>query len=307
MHAHSKTVFEMLDEDSSGTISVDEFERLGFLLNLDNRDIRLIFQDFDISGDDALDYAEFRMFTLACINNQKSLKKNRLKLLLQRRLKFLAQQREPLVKYINKTISQCVPWVFWFHSPAERHLPLVFDKGSSSSTLVSVICWSTIRTWPLPMSHCRCIWIFLVSNNPTSVLLPQLRWAPTPYFWNLPMLIESGLRKYWNQPWTLRAPLVNQQDPPPLPEVIFLRRNDFWTHRLFTVTSVVCRGAWQASLRCTWLGGFRTTRLHWSLFFCRCLQCLGWFHRWLNFPNFLLQVPLDQFTNFRHLRRRFMF
>lgn len=109
MHAHSKTVFEMLDEDSSGTISVDEFECLGFLLNLDNRDIRRIFQDFDISGDDALDYGEFRMFTLACINNQNSLKKNRLRLLLQRRLKFLAQQREPMVKYINKTINQCVP------------------------------------------------------------------------------------------------------------------------------------------------------------------------------------------------------
>ena len=109
MHAHSKTVFELLDEDSSGTISVDEFQRLGFLFNLDNRDIRLIFNEFDISGDDALDYSEFRVFTLACINNQKSSKKKRFKHLLQRRVKFLAEQRESIVKFINKTIQQCVP------------------------------------------------------------------------------------------------------------------------------------------------------------------------------------------------------
>ena len=109
MHAHSKTVFELLDEDSSGSISVEEFQRLGYLFNLDNRDIRLIFHEFDVSGDDALDYSEFRMFTLACISNQQSAKKKRLKLLLQRRLTFLAQQRQPILKYINRTIQQCIP------------------------------------------------------------------------------------------------------------------------------------------------------------------------------------------------------
>ncbi|CAF1661423.1 unnamed protein product, partial [Adineta ricciae] len=75
MHAHSKTVFELLDDDSSGSITVEEFQRLGYLFNLDNREIRIIFKDFDVSGDDALDYSEFCMFTLACINKQKLMKK----------------------------------------------------------------------------------------------------------------------------------------------------------------------------------------------------------------------------------------
>ncbi|CAF0781263.1 unnamed protein product [Rotaria sp. Silwood1] len=109
MHAHSKTVFELLDEDSSGTITVEEFQRLGFLFNLDNREIRIIFKEFDISGDDALDYSEFRMFTIACINKQKSMKKKRFKTLLQRRFSFLAKQRLPILKYINQTINECVP------------------------------------------------------------------------------------------------------------------------------------------------------------------------------------------------------
>lgn len=111
MHAHSKTVFELLDEDGSGAITVEEFRRLGFLFNLDNREIRFIFKDFDISGDDALDYSEFRMFTIACINKQKSMKKKRFKDLIQRRLSFLAKQRQPILKFINKTINECVPYV----------------------------------------------------------------------------------------------------------------------------------------------------------------------------------------------------
>ena len=41
MHAHSKTVFELLDDDSSGSITVEEFQRLGYLFNLDNREIRI--------------------------------------------------------------------------------------------------------------------------------------------------------------------------------------------------------------------------------------------------------------------------
>lgn len=109
MHVHSKTVFELLDEDSSGTRTVEEFQRLEFLFNLNNREIRSIFEDFDISDDDALDYEEFRMFTLACISKQKSIKKKRFKLLLQRRFNFLAEQRQTIVNFINKTVNECVP------------------------------------------------------------------------------------------------------------------------------------------------------------------------------------------------------
>ncbi|CAF4519991.1 unnamed protein product [Rotaria sp. Silwood2] len=136
MHAHSKTVFELLDEDSSGTITVEEFQRLGFLFNLDNREIRIIFKDFDISGDDALDYSEFRMFTLACIKKQKSMKKKRFKILLQRRFSFLAKQRQPILKYINQTINECVPGLIIYEQevlrpPTEKHRSI---KSSSTKT-----------------------------------------------------------------------------------------------------------------------------------------------------------------------------
>lgn len=109
MHAHSRTVFELLDEDSSDTISVDEFQSLGFLFNLANHDIHLIFHDFDISRDDALDYSEFCLFTLACIDNQASAEKKRFKRLLRRRLNFLAKQRKPAIQYINKTMQKYFP------------------------------------------------------------------------------------------------------------------------------------------------------------------------------------------------------
>ena len=109
MHAHSKTVFELLDEDSSNTISMNEFQSLGFLFNLAKRDIRTIFHDFDVSGDDALSYAEFRMFTLACINNQTSAEKKRFRKLVQRRLNFLARQRQPIVNFINRTMRKFLP------------------------------------------------------------------------------------------------------------------------------------------------------------------------------------------------------
>ncbi|CAF0818824.1 unnamed protein product [Didymodactylos carnosus] len=116
MHAHSKTVFELLDDDGSDTLSAEEFQRLAFLFNLDNQAINLIFQDFDVSGDAALDYGEFRMFTLACIDNQKSAKKERLENLLQRRTNFLAEQRRSVLNHINKTINDCVPGLLIYES-----------------------------------------------------------------------------------------------------------------------------------------------------------------------------------------------
>ena len=69
MHAHSRTVFDLLDEDGSGTITIEEFQRLGFLFNLHHREIRSIFKDFDISGDDALD----SMFLLNNVNRSFSI------------------------------------------------------------------------------------------------------------------------------------------------------------------------------------------------------------------------------------------
>ena len=73
-----------MDEDGGGTISAEEFKRYavlqvyifsslyssyGFLFNLNDQSIGELFQEFDVSGDDELDYKEFRMFAMACIGN----------------------------------------------------------------------------------------------------------------------------------------------------------------------------------------------------------------------------------------------
>lgn len=51
IYRHSRTVFDLLDEDSSGNISAYEFETFGFLFNLQGEAIRTIFGEFDVSGD----------------------------------------------------------------------------------------------------------------------------------------------------------------------------------------------------------------------------------------------------------------
>lgn len=67
---HSRTVFDLMDEDGSNSISAEEFEEFGFLFNFQGRAVRQIFKEFDVSGDQELDYQEFRMFAMACIDKQ---------------------------------------------------------------------------------------------------------------------------------------------------------------------------------------------------------------------------------------------
>lgn len=67
IYRHSRTVFDLLDEDSSGNISASEFESSGFLFNLQGDAIRAIFGEFDVSGDSVIDYLvssflDFRTF-----------------------------------------------------------------------------------------------------------------------------------------------------------------------------------------------------------------------------------------------------
>ena len=63
----------MMDEDGGGSISADEFGQYGFLFNLKEHSVRDIFFEFDVSGDEALDYKEFKFFALACIDKQKEM------------------------------------------------------------------------------------------------------------------------------------------------------------------------------------------------------------------------------------------
>lgn len=57
IYRHSRTVFDLLDEDSSGNISAYEFETFGFLFNLQGEAIQTIFREFDVSGDQVCQWA----------------------------------------------------------------------------------------------------------------------------------------------------------------------------------------------------------------------------------------------------------
>lgn len=47
---HAQTVFELLDEDGSSSISAQEFEGFSFLFNFEGRAVKQIFDEFDVSG-----------------------------------------------------------------------------------------------------------------------------------------------------------------------------------------------------------------------------------------------------------------
>ena len=86
-------MFELLDTDGSNNISGDEFENFGFLFNFESSAVNQIFREFDVSGDQVhssqwvedinelllqeLDYQEFRMFAMACIDRQNEMKEKR--------------------------------------------------------------------------------------------------------------------------------------------------------------------------------------------------------------------------------------
>jgi len=44
---------------------------------LTHRSIQDIFHDFDVSGDEELDYKEFKMFAMACIDKQREMEEKR--------------------------------------------------------------------------------------------------------------------------------------------------------------------------------------------------------------------------------------
>ena len=62
-----------MDEDGGGTISADEFKKYGFLFNLTDQSVTNFFHDFDVTGDEELDYKEFKMFAMACIDKQRDM------------------------------------------------------------------------------------------------------------------------------------------------------------------------------------------------------------------------------------------
>ncbi|XP_058027295.1 EF-hand calcium-binding domain-containing protein 9 isoform X2 [Ahaetulla prasina] len=79
MYRHSHAVFELLDIDGGHTVAPAEFQATRFLFNVRKTELSQIFKDFDISGDEQLNYKEFRMFTIFCIDRQQRKAKDKLK------------------------------------------------------------------------------------------------------------------------------------------------------------------------------------------------------------------------------------
>eukprot|EP00771_Trimastix_marina_P000094 gnl/Trimastix_PCT/1099.p2 GENE.gnl/Trimastix_PCT/1099~~gnl/Trimastix_PCT/1099.p2 ORF type:complete len:163 (+),score=52.24 gnl/Trimastix_PCT/1099:187-675(+) len=70
---HSRTCFELIDEDASTEITTSEFMRFGFMFNMSKSTIKRIFSEFDVSGDKKLSYEEFRMFAVYAIDKQREM------------------------------------------------------------------------------------------------------------------------------------------------------------------------------------------------------------------------------------------
>ena len=71
LNRHWRACFELLDEDGSNSVSVAEFETLGFLFGFSRGSIQKIFDDFDVSGNQELEIEEFRLFVLAALDAEK--------------------------------------------------------------------------------------------------------------------------------------------------------------------------------------------------------------------------------------------
>ncbi|XP_074866039.1 EF-hand calcium-binding domain-containing protein 9 [Carettochelys insculpta] len=79
IYQHSGAVFELLDMDGGHTVSPREFQATRFLFNIKKQELEKIFKDFDVSGDEQLNYKEFKMFTIFCIDRQQKKKRERMK------------------------------------------------------------------------------------------------------------------------------------------------------------------------------------------------------------------------------------
>ncbi|XP_075367131.1 EF-hand calcium-binding domain-containing protein 9 [Mycteria americana] len=70
IHQHAGPAFQLLDVDGDNMIDFNEIEATRFLFNIQKEELKKIFKDFDISGDEQLNYRELKMFTVFCIDKQ---------------------------------------------------------------------------------------------------------------------------------------------------------------------------------------------------------------------------------------------
>lgn len=68
-----QTCFNLIDIDGSGSITLTEFQKFGFIFNISTKACQAAFREFDVDNSKELDYTEFRMFCLVCLDKQRSL------------------------------------------------------------------------------------------------------------------------------------------------------------------------------------------------------------------------------------------
>ncbi|XP_066299605.1 EF-hand calcium-binding domain-containing protein 9-like [Branchiostoma lanceolatum] len=94
IYRHCRTIFGLIDIDGSNSITPDEFRALTYLFDFKKRAMHEIFYEFDISGDQELDYREFRLFAMACIDKQQELEKKMLEKAEEMREKALEKEKK---------------------------------------------------------------------------------------------------------------------------------------------------------------------------------------------------------------------
>lgn len=71
MYRHSHAVFELLDIDGGHTVAPAEFQATRFLFNIRKTELSQIFKDFDISGDEVIQYDEHETgFSFSAVTSQ---------------------------------------------------------------------------------------------------------------------------------------------------------------------------------------------------------------------------------------------
>ena len=70
--ANTRVCFDLLDTESLGMITKNQVAQMSILLDVDETEVARNFKEFDTSHDEALDYDEFRLFALRCIDSKDS-------------------------------------------------------------------------------------------------------------------------------------------------------------------------------------------------------------------------------------------
>ena len=75
--ANTRVCFDLLDTESLGMITKNQTKQMAIILDMTPREVMSNFEEFDTSHDEALDYEEFRLFALRCIDNKDASRQTR--------------------------------------------------------------------------------------------------------------------------------------------------------------------------------------------------------------------------------------